>query len=522
MGSNDNAIRQIRVIFMNIVVPIAGKDRSFDEAGQFKPFVDISGKTLIARCTDSLKGIFDDKANKIIFIVLEEHERKFSVTKHLKEIYGERASTVLLPSPTEGAACSVLAAKDKINNDVELLVYLADIHFSADVQGAIERCKKEALAGFIPCFPSSDKKYSYAVSGADGFVKRVAEKDVISTDASAGFYFFSKGQDFVSSAEQMVGENARVNGMFYVCPIYNWLIARGGKVLLLPARYDFGLGYLEEIKSFTRFYCRYYESIKHRIFSHRGIFASSPENSFAALAEAAVSGFSIELDVRMTKDGVLVVAHDPDMSRPFGVTGIIEDKDYCEISSLDYFSRGTRITRLDEFLPFFRLNSNPKSQLALHAKKFDSRLADGVARELLRNSLVSRAFVFDISCEDAMRMKDSHPYMRAGASIVDDSAKAKSKSYYVSSELDELSIFDVFWLDEWSNLYGEEFLGTIRASGKEAIAISPELHRADGNRKRPADVWENLINWGCGNICTDYSADLYSFMVDKDDKSNHF
>ena len=55
------------------------------------------------------------------------------------------------------------------------------------------------------------------------------EKEVISNNATVGLYYFKKGSDFVENALDMIARNERVNNEFYVAPVYNYSIARGGK-----------------------------------------------------------------------------------------------------------------------------------------------------------------------------------------------------------------------------------------------------------------------------------------------------
>ena len=85
--------------------------------------------------------------------------------------------------------------------------------------------------------------------GQDGYVEEVAEKKVISNDATAGYYYWSKGSDFVKYAEQMIEENSRTNGEFYVAPVYNWAIKDGKKIAIYMVDKVYELGtpeYLEK------------------------------------------------------------------------------------------------------------------------------------------------------------------------------------------------------------------------------------------------------------------------------------
>lgn len=56
-----------------------------------------------------------------------------------------------------------------------------------------------------------------------------------------------------------------------------------------------------------------------QIFAHRGLYGGNiPENSHTAFQRASDAGFGIELDVRLTKDGVPVVFHDRTLRRMCG------------------------------------------------------------------------------------------------------------------------------------------------------------------------------------------------------------
>src|SRR6516225_6643485 len=56
-----------------------------------------------------------------------------------------------------------------------------------------------------------------------------------------------------------------------------------------------------------------------RVIGHRGAKALVTENTMASFERARLDGADgVELDVRTTKDGVVVVMHDPDLSRMTG------------------------------------------------------------------------------------------------------------------------------------------------------------------------------------------------------------
>ena len=59
-----------------------------------------------------------------------------------------------------------------------------------------------------------------------------------------------------------------------------------------------------------------------KFYAHRGLHNLSegvPENSMAAFRRAAEHGYGIELDVQLTRDGQVIVAHDYDLKRICGI-----------------------------------------------------------------------------------------------------------------------------------------------------------------------------------------------------------
>ena len=70
-------------------------------------------------------------------------------------------------------------------------------------------------------------------------------------------------------------------------------------------------------------------------FAHRGLHGNGvPENSMAAFENAVCAGFGIELDVRLTRDGKLVVFHDDDLKRMTGDERMVEDVDFDALRNL--------------------------------------------------------------------------------------------------------------------------------------------------------------------------------------------
>ena len=91
------------------------------------------------------------------------------------------------------------------------------------------------------------------------------------------------------------------------------------------------------------------------VFGHRGAKAYAPMNTIPSFELALAQGADgIELDVRLTRDGELVLMHDDSVDATTNGSGRVADLTLAEIQSLDagaWFGeafRGTRAPTLDE------------------------------------------------------------------------------------------------------------------------------------------------------------------------------
>ncbi len=81
--------------------------------------------------------------------------------------------------------------------------------------------------------------------------------------------------------------------------------------------------------------------------AHRGLHGNGvPENSMKAYELAIEKNIPIELDLRLSKDGKVVVLHDKTLKRMCGVKGLVYDLTYEELSKL-------RLADTDEHIPLF-------------------------------------------------------------------------------------------------------------------------------------------------------------------------
>ena len=129
--------------------------------------------------------------------------------------------------------------------------------------------------------------------------------------------------------------------------------------------------------------------MKEKVFNliaHRGFSERSPENTIQSFDLALKEGFNnFEFDVQLTKDKIPVVIHDSDLIRTTGIKGMISEKKYSEIKSLNAKNNFKNLTghfkipTLDEVLVRYK----DKAHLHLELKSRDQDLSE-IVFNLLR------------------------------------------------------------------------------------------------------------------------------------------
>lgn len=237
---------------MNVLIPMAGRGSRFAKEGFTfpKPLIEVNGKPMIEVVVDNI----NIEANHI-FIVQKEHYEKYNLEETLNRVY-ENCTIVQIDEVTDGAACTTLLAREFIDNDEPLLIANSDQFVEWDSNEFMYSMVGDNTDGGILTFPSKHPKWSYAKLDEDGYVTRVEEKKPISDKATVGIYYWTKGSDYVKYADKMIEEEKKVNGEFYVCPVYNEAIEDGKKIKIFDIPRMWGLGTPEDLDYFLKYFGR--------------------------------------------------------------------------------------------------------------------------------------------------------------------------------------------------------------------------------------------------------------------------
>jgi glycerophosphoryl diester phosphodiesterase len=132
---------------------------------------------------------------------------------------------------------------------------------------------------------------------------------------------------------------------------------------------------------------------KPRVFGHRGAAGLAPENTLPSFALGLALGADVlELDVHASRDGVIVVMHDPTLERTTNGTGPVRERSWPELQQLDagyHFSRdghdfpyrghGVRMLSLEELFRNF-----PQAACNIEIKQEDPQIVEDVVRLIRR------------------------------------------------------------------------------------------------------------------------------------------
>jgi len=171
------------------------------------------------------------------------------------------------------------------------------------------------------------------------------------------------------------------------------------------------------------------------IIGHRGASAVAPENTLAAFARAFIDNADgIELDVRLARDGIPVVVHDPTLTHTGSRKARVECLTSDALGKIDVGSafnrRHRRLARvhyarqtvptLDAVFTLMANSSRPETLVyvemkAVRKKKLNALLARAVVDLIRRHNFQRRAIVISFNLASVAIVKKLDPSVRTGA-----------------------------------------------------------------------------------------------------------
>ncbi len=237
------------------------------------------------------------------------------------------------------------------------------------------------------------------------------------------------------------------------------------------------------------------------VYAHRGGAGLAPENTMTAFDTGLAAGADgIELDVRLSLDGVAVVSHDASVDRTTGAVGAVDARTAVELAGLDagclfaldgaYPFRGRGIG-----LPTLRavLSRHRGVAVIIELKSPDPRLAKAVVDDIHAAGARGQATVgsFQKGALDEVRALD--PAIRTGADMDDvrrGLAAAPGGGRLVRPAFEAFQVPEVY---AGTRVVTPEFIARAHEAGVTVMVWT--VNQADEMRR--------LLDWGVDGLITD-------------------
>ena len=205
-----------------LLIPMAGRGSRFASRGYDipKPLLPIGPWKMYQVV---LSNLFHASMTRIVLVTVPGMVSKNEVMR-LGTVTGCEIKLIELSARTDGAARTVQLGLEELPDDAlidPLVVANSDQYISAGLSEFFSAVSDRTNA--ILTMEDNSPKWSYVrVDDLDQIVT-VAEKQVISDQATVGVYGFGSARSFLEGLDQMVSAGDRTNGELYVAPVYNYL-----------------------------------------------------------------------------------------------------------------------------------------------------------------------------------------------------------------------------------------------------------------------------------------------------------
>ena len=219
---------------MQILIPIADSSPFFPDTEYYfpKPLVEVCGMPMIELVISSLARHFPEA--HLFFVIDQNLSTTFSLDATIKLAANNNVTIITRRSNTSGALCSCLLACDHLRSSLPLLILNSDQIIDFSLSSVIHDFSSRSVDAGILTFSSVHPRWCYVLEDNNRAVQQLAEKEVISRHAVAGFYYFKSAALFFKSAYSAMLNNSIYNGSFYISSAVNEIILDDGHVVHTP------------------------------------------------------------------------------------------------------------------------------------------------------------------------------------------------------------------------------------------------------------------------------------------------
>lgn len=252
------------------IMPMAGAGSRFAKEGYElpKPLIEVSGKPMVVQATSDMPN-----HEKNIFILREDLPNLSEIMDGLKENFVE-FETVTLQELTEGQAITSLEGAKNISDEGAPITIAACDNGMAYDENSFDKLFNDDDVDIIvwvkrghPNGVKAPQMYGWVDADELGNINKVSVKKPLLNPESdpiiTGTFTFKKASHFKLAVANMVEQNKRINGEFYIDECINNAVKLGLKCKIFEIDAYLCFGTPNELKTFE-----YWQSCFHKWKSH--------------------------------------------------------------------------------------------------------------------------------------------------------------------------------------------------------------------------------------------------------------
>ncbi len=230
------------------------------------------------------------------------------------------------------------------------------------------------------------------------------------------------------------------------------------------------------------------------VIAHRGYHLEKPENTIASIHEAIMLGVDyVELDLRTTKDGRLVLSHNETVDSKTNGKGHVRDLTWNEISKLETKSKDGKVYRIPAFSEVLAVCKG-KINIYLDFKEADVNQA---YKQIRAAGMEQNILVYSNNANQYLAWRRIAPKIPQIGSLPE----------WVKNKADLTTLLKKTPLEVVDNVNDSSLLALLRENG---VNVFLDVQGPDEN---PAK-WKSVMGTGILGVQTDHPEALISYLND--------
>lgn len=224
------------------------------------------------------------------------------------------------------------------------------------------------------------------------------------------------------------------------------------------------------------------------VFAHRGGAKLAPENTIAAFARGLSHGADgLELDVRLSRDGEVMVIHDATLDRTTDARGRVSQYSADELGRMSVRGSDAGVPRLEEVLTRF-----PQAALIVELKE-GPELAARAAAVVREARAIDRVVIGSYSRVALQTVRRDEPRIATGSSHEECRLAIYASRLRIPPHWAAYRAFQVPERSGGTRIVSRQFVRAAHAAG-----VAVQVWTVD----EPEDI-ERLLSWGVDGIISD-------------------